>query len=123
MKAIGRTFWISGVLAVSCLGTGATRAEAQAFSFGFARPGFSLGMTSGGYYPGGGFYGGGGGYYGGYPMVAPAPVVVAPPPVIVPPPIYGRPYYGPRGPYGHPGYYGPRGPYGYHHNPHPYYRR
>jgi hypothetical protein len=88
-------------------------AKAQGLSFGYARPGVSVGVNTGGYGYGGGVYGG----YG-YPVVTPAPVVVAPyAPVVVPRPvIVGRPYYGQRR------FYGPRG-YGGGYRPYPGYWR
>lgn len=98
-------------LAVTAILWGAEPARAQAFSFGYAGPGVSVGVNTGGYAYGGGVYGG-------YPVVAPAPMVVAPyPPVVLPRPmIVGRPFWGPR-PFSGPRFYGG----GY--RPGPYYYR
>ena len=108
MKTFWRSLAFAGILTVGNLGPVVAPAHAQAFGFGFASPGLSVGVASGGVgYPG---------VYPGYPLVAPAPIVVAPAPVIVPPPyVVARPYYG--GYYG--GYRGGYRPYPYHH----YYRR
>jgi hypothetical protein len=106
MKTNGKSLVLAGGLAVMALAWGASPARAQGFSFGYAGPGVSVGVNTGGL----GYYGGG--YYGGYPAVAPVPVV--PGPVVVAPyagvvvqrPIYGGVgIYGPR-PYYGPGYYG-----------------
>jgi hypothetical protein len=99
MKTFGRSLTLAGVLTVGSLGLGSTPARAQAFGFGYASPGLSFGVGSGGF----GVYGGG------YPLVAqvPAPVVVAPVvvprPIVVPPPYYRGYYYGGYRPY--PRYY------------------
>jgi hypothetical protein len=92
MKTLSRTVVAAGALAIGFFAAGASPARAQALGFGYASPGLSFGVATGG--PG---------YYGVYPgpVVAP-PVVVAPAPVLVPRPlVVPRPYY-----YG--GYYGPR---------------
>jgi hypothetical protein len=107
MKTNWKSLALFSGLTTACLGAVSSPARAQGFSFGYAGPGVSVGVTTPGYgYPGGVVVGGG------YPVVAPGPVVVAPypapylvrRPVIVPGPIVGpRPIYGPRV------FYGPRG--------------
>jgi hypothetical protein len=77
MKTNGKSLVLAGGLAVMALAWGASPARAQGFSFGYAGPGVSVGVNTGGL----GYYGGG--YYGGYPAVAPVPVV--PGPVVVAP--------------------------------------
>jgi hypothetical protein len=106
MKALLRTVAMAGVLSVGGLGLAASPARAQAFGFGYASPGLSFGVATGGF-----------GYYGGYPLVAPAPVVVAPAPVVVARPlVVPRPYYR--------GYYPAYRPYGGYYRGYPrYYRR
>jgi hypothetical protein len=111
MKTIRKSLSLAVVGAIGCLAIPAAPARAQGFSFGYAGPGVSVGVTTGvpAYY-GGGFYGGG--YIGGYPVVTPGPLIGAavPPvvvrrPVLVPGPLIGpRPYFVGR-PYG---WYGPR---------------
>jgi hypothetical protein len=81
MKRLRSSTAPASVLAVVCLGLGATAARAQAVGFSYASPGFSFNVGTGGF-PG---------YYGYPPVVARPPVVVAPPPVVVPPPVYVRP--------------------------------
>ncbi len=100
MKASRKSLALAGGLAVMSLAWGASPAHAQGFSFGYAGPGVSVGVNTGG-------FGYGGAVYGGYPVVAPGPVVVAPyAPVVVRPPVYvGAPLYGPRAFVG-PRYYG-----------------
>jgi len=99
-----------GAMASACLALGAAPAHAQGFSFGYAGPGVSVGITTGG--PG--YYGVpyyGGGYYSAYPVVPTRSIVVSPvapvlvrPRVIVPGPWIGPPGYVVRRPYG---WYGP----------------
>ena len=98
MKTNVKSLALACGLAVMAFVWGAGPARAQGFSFGYAGPGVSVGVNTGG-------FGYGGAVYGGYPVVAPAPVVVAPyAPVVVPRPVVvGRPFlYGPRP------FYGPR---------------
>jgi hypothetical protein len=99
MKANWKSWVLAGGLAVMSLAWGANPARAQGFSFGYAGPGVSVGVNTGGFGYGGAIYGGG------YPVVAPGPVVVAPyaPVVVGRPVVYGggpffgpRPFYGPR---------------------------
>jgi hypothetical protein len=106
MKPNWKSLALAVGLASGCLAMGAAPARAQGFSLGYAGPGVSVGVTTGGY----GYYPGG--YYGGYPVVAPGPIVVGPaapvlvrPPVIVPGPWIGPRAYVVRRPYG---WYGPR---------------
>ena len=95
------------LLIVGCAGLGTSNAEAQGFGLSYNSPGLSIGINQPAYY-GGGFAGG---YYPAAPVIVPRPVVVAPPVVYGPRPFYAGGYYGPRGPYPHPGgYYG--GPHG-----------
>jgi hypothetical protein len=78
MKTIPKSLVWAGGLAAITLAWGANPAQAQAMSFGYAGPGVSVGVNTGG-------FGVGGPVYGGYPLVAPGPVVVSP--VIVPRPM------------------------------------
>jgi hypothetical protein len=112
MKTNWKSLALVGGLALGCFAVGNTPARAQGFSFGYAGPGVSVGVNTGGGFYGGGFYGGG------YPVVTPAPVVVAPyAPVVVPRPVYvARPLYGPRP------FYGPRVYGGYRPYPRNYWR-
>ena len=119
MNTNGKSLALAGAVAIACILLGAPSSRAQGFSFGYAGPGGSVGVTTGNYgYYGGGYYGGG--YYGGgYPVLAPgafvagpvAPAYVRPPvilggPLVVPRPyIAARPYVR----YGYPGYYSRRG--------------
>jgi hypothetical protein len=115
MKTNWKSLALLGGLTCLFLGASTESARAQGFSFGYAGPGVSVGVTTPGY----GYYGGpvvGGGY----PILSPGPVVVAPyrpyvvpRPVLVPGPIVGpRPIYGPRVFYG-PRVYGRYRPYRY----------
>lgn len=118
MKTNLRPLALASELAVVFLAFGTSPGHAQGFSFGYAGPGVSVGVNTGG-------FGIGGGVYAGAPVIGPAPVlapgvVVAPAPVVVARPVVvGRPWaYGPRPFYG-PRFYGaPYRPYGY-----PVYRR
>jgi hypothetical protein len=105
MKAYWRILAFTGILAIEASGPAASPAHAQAVGFGYASPGLSFGVGTGGV-----------GYLPGYPavvapapypyVVAPRPIVLAPPPVFVRPPyVVARPFYG--------GYYGGRPPYPY----------
>ena len=115
MKPTWKTLAAAGIVAMACMAFYVPTANAQGFSFGYAGPGVSVGVTAGnyGYFGGGGYYGGG--YYGGYPLLAPGAFVAGPvAPVYVRPPVYrGGPVVIPRryvaGPYAgyrpYPGYY------------------
>lgn len=114
MKRNRKSLALACGLAMIVLAWSSGPARAQGFSFGYAGPGVSVGVNTGGFAYGGAVYGG-------YPVVAPAPVVVAPyPPVVVTRPVVvGRPLvYGPRPFYGPRVYGGGYRPYGY-----PYYYR
>jgi hypothetical protein len=100
MRTLWRSLALAGIVTVG--GLEASSARAQAFNFGYASPGFSFGVASGG-------PGSSGGFYGGVPLVAPVPAVVPPAPFVVRPRVVvPRPYYR--------GYYAARRYY-------PYYRR
>ena len=112
MKTNVKSLTLACGLAAMAFFWGVQPARAQGFSFGYAGPGVSVGVNTGGFGYGGPVYGG----YG-YPVVTPGPVVVAPiaPVIVQRPVIVGRPFFGPRP------FYGPRA-YGY--GPYPrYYRR
>jgi hypothetical protein len=116
MITTGKSIAFAGTVAIACMVFGSSPARAQGFSFGYAGPGGSVGVTTGNYgYYGGGYYGGG--YYGGgYPVLAPGAFVAGPvaPAYVRPPLILGAPLGVPR-PYGvarpyaryrpYPGYY------------------
>ena len=62
MKANRKSLALAGALAVVSLAWTASPAQAQGFSFGYAGPGVSVGVNTGG-------FGYGGAVYGGYPVV------------------------------------------------------
>jgi hypothetical protein len=92
MKTNWKSLALVGGLAFACFAVGSSPARAQGFAFGYAGPGVSVGVNTGGGFYGGGVYGGG------YPVVTPGPVVYAPyPQVVVQRPVYvARPFFAPR---------------------------
>ena len=119
MKPTLKTSATAAAVAIACMAFTCSPAHAQAFSFGYAGPGVSVGVNAGnyGYFGPGGYYGGG--YFGGYPVVAPGAFVAGPvAPAIVRPRVYlGGPVVMPRP-------YGVVRPYGRYIRPYPgYYRR
>ena len=116
MKTTWKSFALAAVAAIACMTLGSSPAHAQAFSFGYAGPGVSVGVNAGNY----GYFGGTGYYTGGYPVLAPsafipgpvAPAYYRPPDVLGGPVVVPRPYVVAR-PYAryrpYPGYYYRRG--------------
>jgi hypothetical protein len=89
MKPTWKTIATTGTVAIACMAFNGSPVHAQGFSFGYAGPGGSVGVTAGnyGYFGGGGYYGGG--YAGGYPVLGPGAYIAGPvPPVYVRPPVY-----------------------------------